>query len=285
MKCATFLLQAFGLLMLMTDCAAKGCLSDYPKSAILYHKEQRHADSGCPETVCCCEQEEHQAGSVADTPYAQVPPLPPWMADLGAGGAAAQLPGSSAAAAPAASPLLGMGPLPADILDRESETRRRVLELLDQAEESNANFVASRQRAERVHAETQAQLARFRAAMQSGQAPANADLLNQAAAATEAQLARHRAVYDGERSRVANAVSQAHAATEAQLARLQAAHGGQHPVDADLVNRATPTAAENLARLRAARHGQRPIGADALNQALGEAPCAPALPPLTSSLN
>ena len=121
-----------------------------------------------------------------------------------------------------------------------------MLELLDQAEESNANFIASRQRAERVHAESQAQLARVRAAMRSGQHPIDADALCQAAAATEAQLAR-----------------------------LRAAQSSQRSIDPDIVRQAQAATEADLARLRAGRGGQQPIGADALNQALGEAPSRP----------
>ncbi len=229
------------------------------------HRQGHFADRGCPETMSCCEQEEHQAGSVADTPYAQVPPLPPWMADLGAGGAAAQLPGSSAAAAP------GVRPIPIDSLDQE--TRSRVLELLDQTQESNANFLAQRQRAARVHAETQAQLARFRAAMQSGQQlidPINADALSQAAATAEAQLACLRAEQGSQQLTDAEMLSR----MEADIARLRAGRGGQQMTDADSRNRLE---ADRARLLRAGRGGQHPIGADALNQALGEPPSVHAL--------
>lgn len=105
---------------------------------------------------------------MADTPYAQVPPLPPWMAGPGTGGAEARLPSSSAAAAQGAGP-----PDSESILDRETRTREELLAAIERTSEGLAASARARVRA-------QVQRIYERAATPGAQQPIGADVLNQA---------------------------------------------------------------------------------------------------------
>ena len=83
------------------------------------------------ESLTCYAQEALEAGSVADTPYAQVPPLPPWMAGVstagGAGTAWSSGPPAYFSSPEAEATARSADALAADVLAQTAELRARML--------------------------------------------------------------------------------------------------------------------------------------------------------------
>ena len=143
------------------DCAAERCLGCHQcwRCGI----ERCLADHGCLDAqYAVAMQEAPEAGGAADTPYAQVPPLPSWMSDLSTGGANGRLPGTSAAAAQ------GMGP-PAEA------PSSRAAQMLEEAAGRGWGVNPSPGEPAQERPRTCS-----RAGAQAAQQPIDADVLNQA---------------------------------------------------------------------------------------------------------